>query len=61
MAESENSVECVCKSDESFYDKFCDEASPVKVNFVDISTAYYEIKDGIVHTPCTVSIKPFLS
>ena len=37
-------------------DPWCDPANPRIVDFEQISAAAYKIRDGIVRTPCDVSI-----
>ena len=39
-------------------DPWCDPANPRIVDFEQISAAAYKIRDGIVRTPCDVSINP---
>ena len=39
-------------------DPWCDPANPRVVDFEQISAAAYKIRDGIVRTPCDVSIHP---
>lgn len=36
-------------------DPTCNPEKPVKINFSDISTAAFNVRDGIIHTPCTKS------
>ena len=41
--------------EEELVDIFCDPKNPKILSFQDVSAAAYKIKNGIQHTPCTVS------
>lgn len=47
--------------DEMVYeDPFCTPERPIQLSFQDITSASFQIKHGIVDTPCIVSNKFFL-
>lgn len=39
-----------------YEDPYCNPEKPVKLVFQDITSAAYTIRDGIIQSPCTVSI-----
>lgn len=38
-----------------FTDPWCQEDKPIKIQFEDITSAAFKLKDGICKTPCVVS------
>ncbi len=44
----------ILDGDAPLVDPECDPAHPKKVTFSDISSAAFNIKDGVIKTPCTV-------
>lgn len=46
----------VLDGDSPLVDPECDPAHPKKVTFSDISSAAFNIKDGIIKTPCNVGM-----
>uniref|UniRef100_A0A0K0FCR6 Serine racemase n=1 Tax=Strongyloides venezuelensis TaxID=75913 RepID=A0A0K0FCR6_STRVS len=47
-----HSIDTIMDDDEEIVDPFCDPSNPKKIDFSEVSTASFNLKEGIMKTPC---------